>query len=285
MQLTTPVTASPSRPYVIAVANRKGGTGKTTSAVNVASALARRGKRTLLVDFDSQGHAGMALGVVAQPGEQTAHGIFARGANVLPDAIRVIDGGGDAPDLAPADTRAPHPGSDVPPDLLARGLEAVFARRPYDVVVIDTPPSLDALMVTALAAADAVLVPFVPHPLAIEGVRQFSRVFFSVRLGSGSRLRNLALVPVMANPHVLVHRRMIETLRRDFGDDRLLPSIRVDIRLAEAFGVGRTIFGHAPSSRGAQDYEILCGTLVERWLPSDDCQARGPARECDSDAE
>lgn len=253
-------------PFVIAVANRKGGTGKTTTAVNMAAGLARLGLRTLLIDFDSQGHAGMAFGAMATRGEPTAHGIFANGPEALQDAIRANDGRSGWPDLALADIHALHPGGTVPPDLLAKALDVPRLRSGYDVVVIDTPPSLDALMVTALAASNAVIVPFVPHPLAIEGVRQFSRVFFSVRLGSKQRLRNVALLPVMANPHILVHRRMIDTLRRDFGESRLLEPIRSDIRLAEAFGAGQPIFDYVPSGRGAEDYAALTRAVLARWI-------------------
>lgn len=259
-------TAEATSPFVIAVANRKGGTGKTTTAVNMAAGFARLGLRTLLVDFDSQGHAGMAFGAIAARGEPTAHDIFTRGPDALQDAIRTHDGQSDWPDVAPADNRSPHPGGVVAPDLLARALEASRVRDGYDVVVVDTPPSLDALMVTALAASNAVVIPFVPHPLAIEGVRQFIRVFFSVRLGARQRLRNVALLPVMANPHISVHRRMIDTLRREFGEDRILDLVRSDIRLAEAFGAGKPIFDYMPSARGAMDYAALTRAVFNRWM-------------------
>ena len=252
-------------PFVIAVANRKGGTGKTTTAVNLAAGLVRLGLRTLLIDFDSQGHAGLAFGAVAGRNEPTAHGVFSNGPQALEHAIIASSGKPGWPDLALADTRAPHPGGVVAPDLLVRALDVPRIRENYDVVVIDTPPSLDALMVTALTAANAAIVPFVPHPLSIEGVRQFSRVFFSVRLGAKPRLRHVALLPIMASPHVLVHRRMIDSLRQEFGDDRILDPIRTDIRLAEAFGANKPIFDYVPSGRGAQDYAALTASIVTRW--------------------
>jgi chromosome partitioning protein len=253
------------RPFVIAVANRKGGTGKTTTTVNLAASFAHMGLRTLLIDFDTQGHAGMGFGVMAieQP---TAHDIFRQGPECLAQSIRITTHRSDWPDVAPADTRMAHPGGNVPPDLLATALDVPSIRERYHVILIDTPPSLDPLMVTALAASDAVLIPFQPHPLAIEGVRQFSRVFFSVRLSANQRLKQVRLLPVIANPHILVHRRMIDTLRQEFGDQRVAAPIRPDVKLAEAFGAHNPIRDYASASRGAQDYAALALDLAVRWL-------------------
>ncbi|MBB1251409.1 circadian clock protein KaiC [Rhizobium sp. G21] len=245
----------------------QGGTGKTTTAVNLAAGFARSGLRSLLIDFDTQGHSGLAFGAVAGRGEPTAHAVFSNGPEALQASIRMQTARRDWPDIAPADIGSTHPGGNVSPDLLARALTTPRMREAYDVVVIDTPPSLDALMVTALAASNAVIVPFVPHPLAIEGVRQFSRVFLSVRLGAMQRLHHVALLPVMANPTVLVHRRMIETLRHDFGERRILDPIRSDIRLAEAFAAGQPIYDYMPSGRGAQDYAALTHSILGRWFP------------------
>lgn len=158
-----------------------------------------------------------------------------------------------------------HPGEEISPQILADAIEGLSPERRYDVVVIDTPPSLDSLMVSALAAADAVLMPFLAHPLAAEGISQFTRVFFEIRVSVNPRLKHLALTPVQFNANISIHRAILQKIEQQFGADRLTPAIRTDIKLAEAFGLGRPIFDTAPSSRGAQDYDRLCDALLNLW--------------------
>ncbi|OLP61800.1 hypothetical protein BJF93_19085 [Xaviernesmea oryzae] len=278
------MTKTGTGPFVVAVANRKGGTGKTTTSANLAAGFARAGLSTLLVDMDSQGHAGLAFDVSAAKGEPTVHRIFTEGPQALAAAIRRTPPERGWPDVVPADTFSPHPPGDAAPGLLAEALAVPEVAARYRVVVIDTAPALDPLMVTALSAAQAVVIPFVPHPLAVEGVRQFARVFFSIRLGQNPGLKHVALLPVMANPHFLLHRRMIEALTGEFGAERIAGLIRTDIRLADAFFHRRPIFDHAPAGHGARDYEALVRHLAESWhlSPSAAGSGRGMAADQNS---
>jgi chromosome partitioning protein len=134
----------------------------------------------------------------------------------------------------------------------------------FDVALIDTPPSLDALLISALIAADRLLVPFIPHPLSFDGVRQLARLVFAVVSRSNADLKILGFVPVMAASHVRQHRALQVQVGRDFGASRILPSVRMDIRLAEAFGASMPVREYAPRSRAAQDFSELVDEIIRR---------------------
>ena len=254
------MTAAPSRPMqIIAVCNRKGGAGKTTTSVNLAAELAALGWRVLLVDLDSQGHCAVGVGVRLTPQALTAHGIFVDGAARLGDAVM------DTPipnlALAPANQLFEH-GSGLRDTLcLRRALTEAAITARFDVVIIDTPPSLDFLLLNALAAAKWVLVPYIPHPLSFEGVRQLMRILFKVMSTDNPDLKLLGFLPMTAAENIRQHRSITDEVARQFGAQRVLSGIRNDIRLAEAFGVGKPIRDYAPKSRGAQDFLKLAVSL------------------------
>ncbi|MEQ1529696.1 MAG: ParA family protein, partial [Methylococcales bacterium] len=127
------------------------------------------------------------------------------------------------------------------------------------VLILDTPPSLDTLLLNALYCADRVLVPFLPHFLAGEGVRQLTRVLFRVgsnRAGEGAPML-VAFLPVMIDTRIGQHKKVVGSISNQFGALRLLPGIRNDIRVAESFAAGQPMRCFAPKSRAGQDYQIL----------------------------
>ena len=250
---------------VLVITNRKGGTGKTSMAVNLASEYAARGRRVLLIDLDSQSHCAIGLGVPQVRGAASAQGFLA-GHNTLRQALRPCAVPGL--DLVPADPLFNHGGSGDTSNALGLALAAEGLLADYDLIVLDTPPSLDGLLLNALCAADRVLVPFVPHFLSGEGVRQLARVIFRVASrGMNDNLKVLGFVPVMLDARIGLHREVCKDLGQQFGRNRLLPGIRVDIRVAEAFGRGKPVRQHAAHSRAAQDYAVVADAIERLWTP------------------
>jgi len=246
---------------VIVVCNRKGGAGKTTTSVNMAAELAAVGWRVLLLDLDSQGHCAVGLGVKVPHGGVCLHSLFTNSQARLLDAVR--DTGVDNLALAPADQLFEH-GTGLRDELrLAQALTDPEIAERFDLVIVDTPPSLDLLLLNALSAAHWVLVPFVPHPLSFEGVRQLMRVLFKVMSNQNPELKLLGFLPTMAAENIRQHKATTGDVARQFGALRVLPAIRNDIKLAEAFAMGKPVRSYAASSRGAQDFAELATCLTQ----------------------
>jgi chromosome partitioning protein len=247
----------------LVISNRKGGSGKSSTSVNVAAEMAASGQRVLLIDLDTQGHCALGLGIKVQRNAPTIHGLLA-GNNTLRQAI--VQSAWDGLHIAPADTLANHGDSGSNEMLLRTAMEAEQLSADYDTVILDTPPSLDSLLMNALCAADRVLVPFVPHFLSGEGVRQLARVLFRVASrGQNDNLKVLGFLPVMQDLRIGQHREITSGVSHQFGAARVLPGIRTDIRIAEAFAVGKPVRVHAPKGRAAADYLVATSTIETLW--------------------
>ena len=251
----------PTSLQVIAVCNRKGGAGKTTTAVNLAAELAALGWRVLLLDLDSQGHCAVGLGLTVPAQQACVHALFTDPQAKLADLLHAS--GIENLALAAADQLFEH-GTGVRDELrLAHALADASIASSFDVVILDTPPSLDLLLLNALSAANWVLVPFVPHPLSFQGIRQLMRVLFKVMSRQNPGLKLLGFLPTMEAETIRQHRAIKGDVARQFGSMRVLPGIRNDIKLAEAFAAGKPIRSYASNSRGAQDFAELAACLAK----------------------
>jgi chromosome partitioning protein len=236
-------------PRRIAVFNHKGGTGKTTTAVNLAAGLAEAGNRVLLVDADGQGNVGASLGI---RGEHTLYHVLVQGISVERAAVPVrdkLDVLTSNELLAAAELHlATRPNRDrIMRERLGERVSG------YDVVVIDCAPALSLMNQNALVYADSVLIPVSCDYLSLVGVKQVLRTLKSVREMLKHDVSILGVLPTFYDARANISRDAIAALKDHFGE-RCLPPIRVSTKLREAPSVKKTIFEHAPDSTAAEDY-------------------------------
>jgi chromosome partitioning protein len=247
----------------VAILNQKGGTGKTTTAVNLAAGIADRGYDTLLVDVDAQGNVGTSLGI---RGERTLYHLLVDG--VSPEDVIVPVRGhldvitADAT-LAMAEVFLARV-DDKRDRVLADRLGQLRAK--YQYVVLDCGPSLSLLNQNALGFADEVLIPVSCDYLALVGVKQVLKTLKDIDKHLGHTVRISGVVPTFFDARTRLAREAVDTLSDHFKE-RLYEPIRRSTRLAEAPSHRQTIFEYAPDSPGAEDYRRLVARYVANAAP------------------
>lgn len=236
----------------IVVALSKGGVGKTTTAINLAAGLARRGRRVLLVDMDTQGQVAKSLGLQPQVGlAQVMTGELAPLHAVLGarDGLYLLAGGRSLAGLKRDIARRDFGGERT----LAEALVPLDGQ--FDEVIVDTAPAWDVLMVNALFYATEVLIPVSLEVMALQGLVDFSQALGPIQ----KYHRELALryvLPTFMDRRVKKSDEILRQLERHYADLVCEP-IRYNVRLSEAPGYGQTIFEYSPASAGSQDYQKL----------------------------
>jgi chromosome partitioning protein len=254
---------------VLSVSNQKGGVGKTTTAINLGTALAAVGEKVLILDIDPQGNASTGLGVPKGQRKTTAYDVIVVGASILDAAVATALPGLD---LVPSDADL----SGVELELASaqhrsfRLRDAIQALRNlpggggYSYILIDCPPSLNLLTVNAMAAADAVLVPLQCEFFALEGLTQLMRTVDLVRGSLNPRLEIQGVVLTMYDRRNSLSDQVAQDVRAHFGEKVYETMIPRNVRVSEAPSYGKPVLVYDLKCAGSQAYLKLAREVVGR---------------------
>ena len=269
---SSPRKRAPSEAIIITVANQKGGVGKTTTTMNLGVALAKSGKRVLLVDGDPQANLTSYLGVT--PGIAPFESLHTLDEIYL--AKRPVKADGKSLYI----TKTPAGVDLIASDKALAGVEyylftkadreSVLARffaliyEDYDFVIIDTPPSLNLLTLNALVASDHVLIPVQPEFFSLEGIVKIRESIEEVRTRWNPKLTIIGVLPTQVTHRRKLTQEVIKTLQEELGEILFKAGIHDAAAVAESSGHAQSVIEYDRSSRGAQDYLTAAEELLER---------------------
>jgi chromosome partitioning protein len=259
--------ADGSRPYILALANQKGGVGKTTTAINLAAGLAELGKRVLLVDIDPQGNSSTGLGIRPEARKRTSYDLIVDGADLQDVVVET-----SVPDIMIIPANADLSSTDL--DIVSNERRSYLLydalRRPemdiygFDYILIDCPPALSLLTVNALVACDSVLVPLQCEFFALEGLSQLMLTIRDVRRSANPALRIEGVVLTMHDRRNNLTAQVEADARANMGDLVMKTTIPRNVRISEAPSHALSVLSYDPSSKGAEAYRSLAREIADR---------------------
>jgi chromosome partitioning protein len=250
---------------VIAVANQKGGVGKTTSAVNLAACIAALGQRVLLLDLDPQANATSGVGLEKIEGASAYRPLLGEGSlleKVVPtvfERLHMIPG---EVDMCGADIELPRTENHL--FKLSTAMQPLTASDQFDLILIDCPPSLGVLTLNAFTAAHGVLVPLQCEYYALEGISMLNRIMAQLHEGANPRLELVGVIMTMYDSRTKLSQQVVGEVREHFGDGVFETMIPRSTRLAEAPSFGKPIIHYDKYSTGAAAYELLAQEVLTR---------------------
>ena len=267
MDMMQAAQTAPSKPRVLTIANQKGGVGKTTTAINLGTALAAVGERVLICDLDPQGNASTGLGIARSAATRSTYHVLVGDAElkdvILPSGIPNLDCAPSTMDLLGAELelsdfdRKTHRLHDALHRLKDSGAE-------YDYVLLDCPPSLNLLTVNSLAAADAVLVPLQCEFFALEGLSQLLKTVERVRVNLNPRLSIQGVVLTMFDKRNSLSDQVAQDVRGVLGEKVYQTVIPRNVRVSEAPSHGKPVLLYDHACPGSQAYIKLASEIIRR---------------------
>jgi chromosome partitioning protein len=249
---------------IIAIANWKGGSGKTSTSVNLAACLANLGKKSLLVDLDPQAHSTFSLGILPYNLQGTVFELFINKNRNCKNIIRSTEVSNLF--IIPSTKRLINLEMEIfnfsNKEIILKKIISEI-KDEYDFIFFDCPPSLGLLTLNALVASSEILIPLQMHFLALEGLSQIVEAVNRINKSYSNGLKLTGIIPTMMNLQTKLSKEVLLEIKEHFGEQKILNPIRNDIKIAEAPGHRKPLCLYAPKSKGNQDYAILAQQVLQ----------------------